>query len=99
LQGDKEMAKLLTILNEDMDEEDLQTVLLECLKDAPPEDEDEKVEKPSLIRRMFCLPSGRKVTATAEEIKLAAKYIVDRFGVHMEAEEVGDEGEVQSIFS
>jgi hypothetical protein len=92
--GEKEVAKLLTILNEDMDEEDLQTVLLECLKDAPPEDEDEKVEKPSLIRRMFCLPSGRKVTATAEEIKLAAKYIVDRFGVHMEAEEVGDEGEV-----
>ena len=28
-------AKLLTVLNEDLDEEDLQTVLLECLKDAP----------------------------------------------------------------
>lgn len=33
LQG--EVQKLLTILEEDLDEEDLRNVLLECLKDAP----------------------------------------------------------------
>ena len=56
------MSKLLTVLNEDLDEEDLQTVLLECLKDAPGAGEEgddkggEVAVKPSLIRRVFCLP-------------------------------------------
>ena len=94
--GDREVAKLLTVLNEDLDEEDLQTVLLECLKDAPGggDDGDDKAVpvggKSSLMRRVFCLPSGRKVVASPEEIKLAAKYIVDRFGVQMEAEDLED---------
>ncbi len=30
-----EVQKLMTILDEDLDEEDLRNVLLECLKDAP----------------------------------------------------------------
>ncbi len=100
LQDDREVAKLLTVLNEDLDEEDLQTVLLECLKDAPAEDgTDEKGQqpKPSMMRRVFCLPSGKKVVAMPEEIKLAAKYIVDRFGVHVEAEELGEDGEVRGM--
>ena len=92
-------AKLLTVLNEDLDEEDLQTVLLECLKDAPGGDEyNDKdgsvaVAQRSLVSRVFFLPSGRKVVATPEEIKLAATYIIDRFGADVDAEDAEDADE------
>jgi len=86
---ERETVKLLTVLNEDMDEEDLKTVLLECLKDAPGStDDDEKAAASSgagqLVRRVFCLPSGQRVMATPREIELAAKYIVSRFGIKVE---------------
>lgn len=65
---DAEAVKLITILNEDLDESDLKTVLLECLKDAPGglegEIEEAKAEgakDKGLVRRVFCLPGGRKV--------------------------------------
>ena len=62
--GDKEVSKLLTVLNEDLDEEDLQTVLLECLKDAPgagdDDDKGQAAAKPSLMRRVFCLPRSER---------------------------------------
>jgi hypothetical protein len=46
LQG--EVQKLLTILNEDLDEEDLRNILMECLKDAPGHDEAAKKEQPKV---------------------------------------------------
>lgn len=98
--GDDEKVKLITILNEDLDESDLKTVLLECLKDAPGgaegEIEEAKAEgdkDKGLVRRVFCLPGGRKIMATPKEIELAAKYIVNRFGVVVDAEEEGEEEE------
>lgn len=33
--------KLLTVLNEDLDEADLKAVLLECLRDAPQDQDDD----------------------------------------------------------
>eukprot|EP00983_Pelagomonas_calceolata_P059258 1145836-Pelagomonas_calceolata.AAC.25 len=33
--------KLLTVMNEDLDEKDLELVLLQCLKDAPKEEEED----------------------------------------------------------
>jgi hypothetical protein len=49
LQG--EVQKLLTILNEDLDEEDLRNILMECLKDAPGHDEAAKKEQPKVGTR------------------------------------------------
>ena len=60
LQAQPDTIKLLTVLNEDMDEEDLRAVLMECLKDAPGAEEDDGKKQPSkasaLVRRVFCLP-------------------------------------------
>ncbi|GIL76287.1 hypothetical protein Vretimale_5865 [Volvox reticuliferus] len=70
-QADK--RKLLTILNEDVDEDTLAEVLRECLRDAPPEDL--KANR-GFAARFF----RRRQVATEEEIKLAAHYIMDRFG-------------------
>uniref|UniRef100_A0A7S0NBN4 Polycystin cation channel PKD1/PKD2 domain-containing protein n=1 Tax=Chlamydomonas leiostraca TaxID=1034604 RepID=A0A7S0NBN4_9CHLO len=83
VQGD--VSKLLTILNEDLDEEDLRNVLMECLKDAPGHDEAAKAAQPKGIMRF--LPQRRRVVASPQEVAQAAKYIVDRFGVPVEAEE------------
>lgn len=59
-QAQPDAIKLLTVLNEDMDEEDLRAVLMECLKDAPGAEEDDGKKQPSkasaLVRRVFCLP-------------------------------------------
>lgn len=105
----------------------LPQILLECLKDAPGginDDNDGKgnPKDSSFMRRVFCLPGGKKVRkvenkctgticipsqhfslgrndlicsplsylqimATPREIELAAKYIIDRFGFAVEAEE------------
>ncbi|EFJ46305.1 hypothetical protein VOLCADRAFT_93448 [Volvox carteri f. nagariensis] len=72
--------KLLTILNEDMDEETLLEIFKECLRDAPDTTDRSKVASRSLLSRMF---PRRKVgvEATEEELAQAAHYIVDRFGM------------------
>lgn len=82
-QGD--VSKLLTILNEDLDEEDLRNVLMECLKEAPGHDDGQKASQPKGLLRF--LPQRRRVVASPQEVAQAAKYIVDRFGVPVEAEE------------
>jgi len=88
-----EMSKLLTVLNEDLDEEDLRTVLMECLKDAPAAEEDEKAN----TARSRCLPGRKRVSATPNEVAMAAKYIVDRFGVPVEAEDAEQEEAVEHV--
>ncbi len=83
------MQKLLTILNEDLDEEDLRNVLMECLKDAPQpaegRDQQQADRKRTGLAR--CLPRRKRIQATPQEVSQAAKYIIDRFGVPVEAEE------------
>ena len=61
------MQKLLTVLNEDLDEEDLRNILTECLKDAPGAGDDEK----AATRRgllALCLPNKKSVVATPTEV-------------------------------
>lgn len=49
------------------------------------------VQKSLKKRLMACLPFQKKLKATPEQVDLAAKYIVDRFGIPtvVEEDEVG----------
>lgn len=79
----EEGPKVVKVFDEDFDEATLFTVLARCKEDAhfqEPE-EDEKDKKKGLLAK--CLPGkkNKKALATDDEIKIAAHYIVDRFGV------------------
>ncbi|KAG2493793.1 hypothetical protein HYH03_008013 [Edaphochlamys debaryana] len=80
----EDKRKLLTILNEDMDEETLREVFKECLRDAPASTEKEGREtSQGLLARLF--KRDRKAgesnaEATEAEIVQAAHYIIERFG-------------------
>ncbi|PNW70325.1 hypothetical protein CHLRE_17g715300v5 [Chlamydomonas reinhardtii] len=75
----EEKRKLLTILNEDMDEETLREVFEECLRDAPAADP--KAKQGNVLARLFKRNVGAGDTdATKKEIEQAAHYIVERFG-------------------
>ncbi|KAL6749264.1 hypothetical protein V8C86DRAFT_2852326 [Haematococcus lacustris] len=82
-----DVQKLLTILNEDLDEEDLRNVLMECLKDAPGQEDAAAKPPPPRTGLARFLPQRRKVVATPHEVAQAAKYIVDRFGEPEKVEE------------
>lgn len=84
------------ILNEDLDEDTLRNVLLECLHDAPSAAKGAKGSQPGLLGRL--LGTGRSVgagdaDATEAEIALAARYIVERFGAVPEDDEEDDDDE------
>uniref|UniRef100_A0A7S0YB92 Polycystin cation channel PKD1/PKD2 domain-containing protein n=1 Tax=Polytomella parva TaxID=51329 RepID=A0A7S0YB92_9CHLO len=80
---DLRREKLLTILNEDLDEATLIEIFNECLKDAP--DMAEKERKRFSLLKFF---GGRDVpNADQAEIALAAHYIIDRFGQEAEYDE------------
>ncbi|GLI64894.1 hypothetical protein VaNZ11_008286 [Volvox africanus] len=81
-QADK--RKLLTILNEDVDEDTLAEVLKECLRDAPAED---LKARRSFASRFF----KRRQVATEAEIRLAAHYIMDRFGAVPDDDDFDDD--------
>uniref|UniRef100_A0A6S8IGD5 Polycystin cation channel PKD1/PKD2 domain-containing protein n=1 Tax=Dunaliella tertiolecta TaxID=3047 RepID=A0A6S8IGD5_DUNTE len=84
--------KLLTVMNEDLDEKDLELVLLQCLKDAPKEEEeDPEKEKTFKERLLSCLPGRRKLKANEAQVEQAARFIVDRFGIPTVVEEEEEE--------
>lgn len=73
------------VLNEDLDEETLKGVLVECMRDAPG-DAAEKEKKAGFLARLFNKRSN--VEASPEEISLAAHYIIDRFGAKPSLEDL-----------
>ncbi|KAF5834587.1 hypothetical protein DUNSADRAFT_8712 [Dunaliella salina] len=84
--------KLLTVMNEDLDEKDLELVLLQCLKDAPKEEEEDPEKEKSLKHRLLsCLPGRRKLKANEAQVEQAARFIVDRFGIPTVVEEEEEE--------
>ncbi|GIL44962.1 hypothetical protein Vafri_2402 [Volvox africanus] len=87
-QADK--RKLLTILNEDVDEDTLAEVLKECLRDAPPED---LKARRSFAARLF----RRRQVATEGEIRLAAHYIMDRFGTVPDDDDDDDDDDDEEV--
>ena len=84
-----EAEKLLTVLNEDLDEDTLKNILLECMRDAPGDAAD-KEKKAGLLAKLFNRKSS--VEASPEEIALAAHYIIDRFGAVPQYDLEGEDG-------
>ncbi|KXZ51016.1 hypothetical protein GPECTOR_14g257 [Gonium pectorale] len=85
--------KLLTILNEDMDEDTLREVFKECLRDAPAATEKGKAAASNLLARLFRRGGGPGSEANEQEVMLAAHYIVERFGaVPRDDDDLLDEG-------
>ncbi|KAG2499695.1 hypothetical protein HYH03_002630 [Edaphochlamys debaryana] len=92
--------KLLTILNEDLDEDTLKDVLRECIKEAPhlprtysldPNDHTWRAR----FRRLFHRRDAAAVAgpeAAERQLALAAHYIVERFGAVPEDDDSDDEG-------
>ena len=70
-------------MGEELNEEELYQCLLACLADAPG-DKGQDAPPPSAVQRALraCFGGGgsQGVKATEEEIRLAAHYIIDRFG-------------------
>ncbi|GLC33126.1 hypothetical protein PLESTB_000367500 [Pleodorina starrii] len=96
--GDKDAAadkrKLLTILNEDMDEETLREIFKECLRDAPDGTDKAKAASGGLMARLFRRGGGvgsGGVEATEEELVQAAHYIIERFGAVPDDEDDEDD--------
>lgn len=76
------------VLNEDLDEDTLKNVLVECMRDAPGDAAD-KEKKAGFLARIFNRRSN--VEASPEDIALAAHYIIDRFGAKPTLEELQEE--------
>ncbi|GFR50551.1 hypothetical protein Agub_g12825 [Astrephomene gubernaculifera] len=89
----EDKRKLLTILNEDMDEETLREVFKECLRDAPATVEKGKgAAAAGLLARIFRGGRGKDADVSEEEIIQAAHYIVERFGAVPDDDDDEEEG-------
>ena len=66
-------------MNEQLDETTLRAILLECLNDAEAAAQDEEPQK-GAKGGLFSRRKPRRVPVTPDEVALAARFIVERFG-------------------